>query len=139
MVPDYEKSIIEVYRDFTQYCVATSGSIDIICRHWAPAGWSKSATLQHTRRSRKKKNTKWKVNAKMPSWVPLLVDSPFGAPRPGRVNGDSLVGHPDRKRYNACGGKSAKPVLFENIPLFITPGMYAVVSFYPVTRAWNCC
>lgn len=126
LVPNYEKSIIEVYRDYTEYCVSTSRSIDIICRHWAPAGWSKSATLQHPRLTRKKpkKDNMSRVNAKMPSWVPLLTDSPFGAPRqakPGRVNGDSLVGYPDRKCYNACGGIFQKP-RFENLSLFVTHG-----------------
>ena len=124
LVPNYEKSIIEVYRDYIEYCVSTSRSIDIICRHWAPAGWSKSATLQHQRVVRKKNKNinKSRVNAKMPSWVPLLADSPFGAPRqatPGRVNGDSLVGYPDRKCYNACGGTFQKP-RFDNDPLFVT-------------------
>ena len=118
LVPDYEKSMIEVYRDFTRYCVATSGSIDIICRHWAPAGLSNSAIVG-VRILRKRKREKPKVNAKMPSWVPQLKDSPFGGPRqvpPGRVNGDSLVGLPDRKCYNACGGRDSQ-VRFENIPL----------------------
>ena len=118
LVPDYTKSMVEVYRDFTNYCIATSGSIDIICRHWAPAGWSKSATVG-VRIHRKQKREKARVNAKIPSWVPLLKDSAFGDPRqvpPGRVNGDSLVGHPDRKCYNACGGRNPK-VRFENIPL----------------------
>lgn len=118
LIPDYKKSMIEVYRDFTEFCIATSRSIDIICRHWAPAGWSESATLD-VRLSRMKTRKKPKVNAKMPSWIPLLSHSPFGAPRqvpPGRVNGDSLVGHPDRKCYNACGGMYTS-VRFENNPL----------------------
>ena len=118
LVPDYTKSMIEVYRDFTKYCVATSRSIDIICRHWAPAGWSNSAIVG-IRLPKKKKRERPRVNAKMPSWVPQLKDSPFGDPRqvpPGRVNGDSLVGLPDRKCYNACGGMPPQ-VRFENIPL----------------------
>ena len=117
LIPDYRKSLIEVYRDFTKYCVAKSRSIDIICRHWAPAEWSKSATVDMRIRKKKRKDMH-RVNAKIPSWVPLLSDSPFGAPRqsPGRVNGDSLVGHPDRKCYNACGEKYQEP-WFENIPL----------------------
>ena len=124
LVPDYEKGIIEVYRDFTQYCVSTSRSIDIICRHWAPAFWSESATLQHPRitRQKHKHNNKSRVNAKIPSWVPLLTDSSFGAPHQvpySRVNGDSLVGLPDRKCYNACAGMF-KEVRFENLPLFVT-------------------
>ena len=118
LVPDYTKEIVEVYRDFTSYCVATSRSIDIICRHWAPAGWNDFA-IRGIRIHKKKKKEKPKVNAKMPSWVPQLKDSPFGDPRqvpPGRVNGDSLVGLPDRKCYNACGGIPPQ-VRFENIPL----------------------
>jgi hypothetical protein len=42
---------------------------------------------------------------KLPSWIGLLEDSPFGPPSKltGRVNGDSLVGTPNRRRYNASG------------------------------------
>ena len=59
LIPDYGKSIVEVYKDFTKYCVDISGSIDIICRHWAPAGWSKSATSGMCESiGRRKKGTK---------------------------------------------------------------------------------
>ena len=34
--PDYDKSIIDVYADFMDYCIETSNSLDILCRHWAP-------------------------------------------------------------------------------------------------------
>lgn len=118
IVPDYGKSIEEVYRDFTEYCVTTSGSIDIICRHWAPPPrWSKSATKENLRLHVKKKEEKQKIKAKLPSWVPLLTDSPYGAPRQdqnSRVNGDSLVGHPDRRCYNASG-EMKQQARFEDI------------------------
>ena len=116
--PDYNKSVIEVYRDFIRYCVETSESVDIICRCWAPIE-RQSAALNSARIS-KKKEDKPKLKAKMPSWVALLTKSPFGSPEQalnGRINGDSLVGHPDRKFYNACGGRLAKNVRFDNIDL----------------------
>ena len=119
LIPDYEKGFVEVYRDFTEYCVRTSRSIDIICRHWAPSGWNSTASVKDVRLSRKKKGKKQKVNPKIPSWVPLLSDSPFGAPshdQHSRVNGDSLVGYPDRKCYNASGGMEPE-VRFENVLL----------------------
>lgn len=114
LAPDYEKNIKEVYRDFTRFCIETSGSVDIICRHWAPFGRKASATTEPIRITKKKKR-KENPNVKMPSWVPSLDGSPFGNPESalnGRVHGDSLVGHPDRKNYNAAGGTEAK-VRFE--------------------------
>ena len=128
LVPDYKKSIIEVYKDFTDYCVSTSDSIDIICRHWAPAEPSKSATLGNVRIQRKKKEEK-QIEMSMPSWVPLLTDSAYGAPHQdqrSRVNGDSLVGHPDRKCYNASGDKRPEVRFerFERVP----PGMLSYQS-----------
>ncbi|KAG7006525.1 hypothetical protein G7Y79_00014g037000 [Physcia stellaris] len=104
--PDYNKSIVEVFRDFVHYCVETSGSIDIICRHWAPTGMKSTATVNLI----SKQNTRPKRIVKMPSWVALLKKASFGDPEDGlngRVNANSLVGDPDQKVYNACGGKLA--------------------------------
>lgn len=123
LAPDYNKTIEEVYRNFTQFCIETSRSIDIICRHWAPFRRKASATTEPIRIIGNKKR-KEKRNVKMPSWVPSLDGSPFGNPESalnGRVHGDSLVGHPDRKNYNAAGGKEAD-VRFEEINSTMSPG-----------------
>jgi hypothetical protein len=32
---NYEKDELEVYKDFTEFCINSSKSLDIICRHWA--------------------------------------------------------------------------------------------------------
>lgn len=123
--PDYRKSVVEVYRDFIRYCVDTSGSLDIICRCWAPIE-RRSAVLNPARTSNKREE-KPKLKVKMPSWVALLTKSPFGSPEQalnGRINGDSLVGHPDHKFYNACGGSVAKNAHFDNLDLDMSsPGM----------------
>jgi hypothetical protein len=37
LVPDYAKSLLDVYTDFIDYCITTSGSLDILCRPWASA------------------------------------------------------------------------------------------------------
>jgi hypothetical protein len=34
-VPDYSKDLFQVYRDFVKWAIESSGSLDIICRHWA--------------------------------------------------------------------------------------------------------
>ena len=117
--PDYGKGFVEVCRDFTEYCVSTSRSIDIICQHWAPSVLNRTATLKEVGISQKKKDKKQKVNPRIPSWVPLLTDSPFCVSNHGqhsRVNGDSLVNYPDRSCYNASGGMEPE-VRFENILL----------------------
>lgn len=123
LAPDYNKTIEEVYRDFTQFCIETSRSVDIICRHWAPFRRKASATTDPIRIVGKKKR-KEKPNVKMPSWVPSLDGSPFGNPESalnGRVHGDSLVGHPDRKNYKSAGGREAY-VRFEEIISTPPPG-----------------
>jgi hypothetical protein len=49
-------------------------------------------------------------NADYPSWIGLVQDSPFGAPTrlSGRLNGESLVGHPGKKTYNASRRRAPK-------------------------------
>jgi len=87
---NYRKCLRDVCIDFIAYCIETSGSLDILCRHWAPA--MKPSTNG--------------VNV-MPSWVLPITGHAFGGPeqsRIGRVNGDSLVGASDRiGRYSASG------------------------------------
>lgn len=101
IAPDYAKSLLDVYTDFMDYCIEQSRSLDILCRYWAPlprpedVGGINSPMLREE---------------SMPSWIPFITKSAFGEPhavRGGRVNGDSLVGGPERKgqqTYNACGG-----------------------------------
>ena len=102
--PDYGKHAIEVYTDFVNHCIK-SGSLDIICRHWAVPF---RRELKHDFPDSTKQ--KFLPLVKLPSWIGLLEDSPFGPPSrlTGRVNADSLVGTPNKRRYNASGGE--KPV-----------------------------
>ncbi|KAF2270186.1 HET-domain-containing protein [Lojkania enalia] len=95
--PNYESNILEVYTDFLEYVVCSSGSLDIICRHWAiperdkPGGW-KNATPVIT----------------LPSWIQTISKSPWGFQEQGfngRINGDSIVGKAGRRRYNASRWK----------------------------------
>ena len=34
--PDYSKKYTDAFADFMDYCIETSQSLDILCRHWAP-------------------------------------------------------------------------------------------------------
>ncbi|KAJ4992409.1 hypothetical protein SVAN01_02118 [Stagonosporopsis vannaccii] len=84
--PDYSKDLFEVYRDFVQWVVGTSNSLDIICRHWALPGREQDRAL--------------------PSWIQSVDDSAFGRGHDvfeGRKAGGSLVGLPDKNRYHASG------------------------------------
>ncbi|RFU27869.1 hypothetical protein B7463_g8459, partial [Scytalidium lignicola] len=101
IAPNYDKDLLDVYTDFMDYCMEQSRSLDIICRYWAPL--PKQADFNGITPSPPKEES-------MPSWVPFITKSAFGEPhgvRGGRVNGDSLVGGPERKgqqTYNASGG-----------------------------------
>ncbi|KAF2675615.1 HET-domain-containing protein [Lentithecium fluviatile CBS 122367] len=86
LTPDYTKPALQTYIEFLQHCIAASGSLNIICRHWALPLLNQDG---------------------LPSWIGLVKDSPFGAPSrlAGRLNGDSLVGTPGKSTYNASRGR----------------------------------
>lgn len=88
--PNYEKRTIDVYADFIEYCVETSNSLDIICRHWAPT----PAEDEHGRKPH------------IPTWILPLAGHAYGGPKAeSRANGDSLVGGVSGKsNYSASGG-----------------------------------
>lgn len=80
---DYDKNIVEVCRDVLFFTVSTSGSLNMLCRPWAPADES------------------------LPSWIAPISRNPFGLGKNGvyhRVNADPLVGQPGpgRSFYNAA-------------------------------------
>jgi hypothetical protein len=86
LVPDYTKHPIRIYQRFVKWVIATSNSLDIICRRWA------------------------QFCDGLPSWIlDFDPDSPFLHRRPS----DSLVGLPGRSHYMASG-KSHPIVTFKN-------------------------
>ena len=86
---NYDDDPRNLFIHFVNHCIQTSQSIDIICRHWAPP---------------------LKVDGKqasLPSWMSSIENGPFGARYNliTRLNGDSLVGRPDKKTiYDASKG-----------------------------------
>lgn len=88
---DYDKSVYDVCKDFLEFAIMRSKSLDIICRPWAPSA------------------TKDRPEPKMPSWIPHILGRPFELRPPdlvyNRVAADPLVGVPGRgvRNYAACG------------------------------------
>jgi hypothetical protein len=87
---DYGKSFYEVAQDFLDWSMRKSGSLDILCRPWAP------------------KN----IDEKLPSWISTLNSLAFRPDGKGvsqRIRADLLVGMPDKKRnYDASGNYKSK-------------------------------
>ena len=118
LVPDYRKPTLQVYAEFVWHCVASSGSVDILCRHWAlppkqkdpepyrPLGANSNAYEPHSQFLK-------------PSWLGLtssFSSGPFGEAT-SRLDGYSLVGDPGRKVYNASRGRLAE-IRFDDFTLF---------------------
>lgn len=96
IIADYDKDILDVYTDFVEYCINTSGSLDIICRHWARDSSKKKGRLRDS------------TGEMLPSWIPSVLGSPFATfvdvNSNTRLHGDSFVGLPNFKNYNASLG-----------------------------------
>ena len=131
---DYTKTILEVFKDFTAFCVQTSRSLDIICRNWAPSQFWSSNILHRIKKKYASEQSEADPSVRalledgkfspmtqvpLPSWIGLLSQSPYGVPDGGtkiRRAGESLVGAPDDpgQRYKASG--TTRPlVLFGEI------------------------
>jgi hypothetical protein len=78
---DYEKSVVEVCKDFVSFVVSNTRSLDIICRPWAPAA----------------------QKSELPSWVATLADTNFKHGHHARAQADALAGPASMKKkpYNA--------------------------------------
>ena len=138
---DYGKDILEVYKDFTAFCVQTSGSLDIICRHWAPSHARRPGLLYRMKMRAEKERSQADsiagdygreeefspmVKVHLPSWIGLLSESPYGIPDVGRSAGESLVVGP---RYHASG-KSRASVRFGETDAPRNQGMFWALTSY---------
>lgn len=85
---DYGKDLQDICKDLIGHTINLFGSLDIICRPWAP------------------------VCSTLPSWVPQKSRHPFSTLDGQRINADSLVGPRNRPNYNAGGRVSPARALF---------------------------
>ena len=96
VVPNYQKTLLEVYLDFVKWVTITTKSIDIICRHWAiPEKLERERDLFYPDLS------------VLPSWIQQLPNVSFqdtGGSSTHRIIGRSFVGVPGKRVYNACHG-----------------------------------
>jgi hypothetical protein len=97
LTPDYTKSPLQVYIDFVRHCITSSSSLDIICRNWALP----------LPRTKKRIVGQMHYVQPLPTWIRSIGHSPYGsrARLTGHLNGDSLVGEPGRRIYNASRGR----------------------------------
>ncbi|OCK82071.1 HET-domain-containing protein [Lepidopterella palustris CBS 459.81] len=95
IVVDYEKEIYDVCRQFLEFAISRSKSLDIICQPWAPE------PQRH--------------EPQLPSWISQLSGAPFdkkpGQNCYGRVLADPLVGSSGHgpRNYNASGKTKIYP------------------------------
>jgi hypothetical protein len=98
IIPDYRKSILEVFSDFVLHCCHISESLDIIYRPWAPLQ-SPRVNTSHEPRLQDRPH-----EIVIPSWITPRDNLPFGDPHKKsshRLNCTSLVENCRMRVYNA--------------------------------------
>ncbi|KAI4860540.1 heterokaryon incompatibility protein-domain-containing protein [Hypoxylon rubiginosum] len=91
--PNYRMNPLQVYTKCVQWCVQESGSLDILCRHWA------FPELKYTL-----DNEDYPEFVTLPSWIKTVDGSAYGVQSKGfggRRTGESFVGTPENRCYNA--------------------------------------
>ncbi|KAI8686536.1 HET domain-containing protein [Fusarium keratoplasticum] len=90
--PDYSMNLLDVYTKFMKWCIEESKSLDILCRHWAlPEVDTKPDKF-------------YPELVELPSWITTVRKSAYGSQQEGfggRKTGDSFVGTPESRCYNA--------------------------------------
>lgn len=92
ITPDYRKSTLTVFVDFIDHCIQSSGSLDIICRSWAPTSSLTGPKFDGQQ------------ELEIPSWIQSRDRLPFGVPSRRhiqRLHSNSLVGQCQARPYNA--------------------------------------
>ena len=111
LVADYTSSVLEVFKNFVAHCTV-SGSLDIICRHWAPNELPWKPTPENRLEAIEYPNRPLKrIEVELPSWILPLKGSAFSPPfdslSGSRRAADDLVGLPGKQRYDAARGTKA--------------------------------
>ncbi|KAF2107951.1 heterokaryon incompatibility protein-domain-containing protein, partial [Lophiotrema nucula] len=102
-----QRSTRDLFITFVRRCISKSGSLDIICRHWAPP-----VTDTANRK------------VELPSWISDLSNGPYGLPGESheRQNGENFVAlspNDMRKRYFASSNRRYE--LRQSRPRIIIP------------------
>jgi hypothetical protein len=103
-IPSYTADLLEVYTGFIRWIIRSTMSLDIICRPWAlPAN-----------------KERIKTDVTLPTWIKVAhgKQEEFYI---GRKNGDSFVGLPEAKNYNASLDLPAEVRLGEDLLGSSTP------------------
>ncbi|RSL60743.1 hypothetical protein CEP54_006564 [Fusarium duplospermum] len=90
--PNYKQNLLDVYTTFMKWCIKESNSLDILCRHWA---------LPEVKT---KPDNFYPELVELPSWITTVRKSAYGLQQEGfggRKTGDSFVGSPESRCYNA--------------------------------------
>lgn len=109
LVPDYEKSVLDVYTDFVVHCIRSSDSLDIIVRPWAPTPTSDGPPLK------KGSGPSAQQIRQLPSWIATREKLPYGdvsGRSKHRLHANPLVGNSSKRIYSAHGRTT--PVVLED-------------------------
>lgn len=123
---DYDKKVFDVCKEFLNFVIERSRSLDIICRPWAPPAEEGEPDL--------------------PSWIPSIRNRPFGIMfrthdqgqdvTYSRVAADPLVGTPGTgyRSYNASGNTRAYRRHFKGQALDIIDGRTLVTCGFVLDK-----
>jgi hypothetical protein len=126
---DYTLPFDEIARGFVAFCIKSSGSLDIICRPWAPIPNYYSTPHVPSQSTQR-----------LSSWACTLDDSVFEIRQDGhhsRKKGDSFVGMPGKPIYQASKGFPFIPFDSSFEHSNTNPDSYLEIAQFPIDGKWS--